>query len=81
MVFQYADNGNLYNFLKKNFRDLIWQTKLKLLFDISKDLFQIHRAGYTHADFHSGNILQDESISKNMQSLHRRSRVVQKRKR
>src|ERR1043165_9916934 len=41
---------------------------LKLLYDISKDLNNIHYAGYVHADFHSGNILQDKSISKNMQS-------------
>src|ERR1043165_6218956 len=68
MVFQYADNGSLNKFLRKNFRDLNWQTKLKLLEDISQDLYRIHDAGYVHADFHSGNILQDKSISKNMQS-------------
>ncbi|RIB02337.1 kinase-like domain-containing protein [Gigaspora rosea] len=63
MAFQYADNGSLYKFLSKNFRELTWQTKLKLLCDISNDLNNIHYAGYIHADFHSGNILQDKGIS------------------
>ena len=57
MVFQYADNGSLHKFLRMKFRDLTWQIKLKLLEDISFDLFRIHYAGYIHADFHSeGNI-------------------------
>ncbi|RIB30161.1 kinase-like domain-containing protein, partial [Gigaspora rosea] len=68
MAFQYADNGNLYKFLRENFRELTWQTKLKLLCDISKDLENIHDAGYIHADFHSGNILQDKGISNVIQS-------------
>ncbi|RIB24406.1 kinase-like domain-containing protein [Gigaspora rosea] len=79
MVFQYADNGSLNKFLRKNFKDITWQTKLKLLEDISRDLYLIHYSGYIHADFHSdsqndflndytGNILQDEGISKNMKS-------------
>ncbi|RIB10891.1 kinase-like domain-containing protein [Gigaspora rosea] len=46
----------------------LYGSKLKTYGLTQNNLFQIHRAGYTHADFHSGNILQDESISKNMQS-------------
>ncbi|RIB14513.1 kinase-like domain-containing protein [Gigaspora rosea] len=68
MVFQYADNRSLYKFLRESFRELTWQTKLKLLCDISKDLDNIHDAGYIHADFHSGNILQDKGISNVIQS-------------
>ncbi|RIB10154.1 kinase-like domain-containing protein [Gigaspora rosea] len=68
MVFQYADNGSLYKFLRENFQELTWQTKLKLLCDISYDLKNIHYAGYIHADFHSGNILQDKGISNVIQS-------------
>ncbi|RIB27156.1 kinase-like domain-containing protein [Gigaspora rosea] len=68
MVFQYADNGSLHKFLRNQFRDLNWQTKLDLLFDISFDLYNIHGAGYIHADFHSGNILQSKGIIKNTQS-------------
>ncbi|RIB23529.1 kinase-like domain-containing protein [Gigaspora rosea] len=68
MVFQYANSGNLYKFLRSNFRDLNWHAKLKLLHDISGDLYQIHITGYIHADFHSGNILQHKGISENMES-------------
>ncbi|RIB06284.1 kinase-like domain-containing protein [Gigaspora rosea] len=68
MVFQYANSGNLYKFLKSNFRELNWQAKLKLLLNISEDLSQIHAKGYIHADFHSGNILQHKGISENMES-------------
>ncbi|RIB20347.1 kinase-like domain-containing protein [Gigaspora rosea] len=68
MVFQYADNGSLHKFLKENFRDLTWLDKLKLLYDIVIDLRDIHNAGYIHADFHSGNILQHKGISEKLQS-------------
>ncbi|RIB30434.1 kinase-like domain-containing protein [Gigaspora rosea] len=62
MAAHYADNGNLHQFLKLNFKKLTWQTKLKLLADISEELYDIHVAGYIHRDFHSGNILLDKSM-------------------
>ncbi|RIB13924.1 kinase-like domain-containing protein [Gigaspora rosea] len=69
MVFQYADNGSLHKYLTKNFSKLTWQTKLQILKDTALDLDFIHdNAGYIHADFHSGNILQDQSTSENTQS-------------
>ena len=68
IVLQYADSGNLHKFLKTNFQEVNWKTKLKLLFDISKDLYRVHDAGYIHADFHSGNILQGQGISTTLQS-------------
>ena len=69
MVFQYANSGSLYKYLRKNFRELTWQAKLQLLKDISKELDNIHyNAGYIHADFHSSNILYDQCNNKNMQS-------------
>ncbi|RIB26908.1 kinase-like domain-containing protein [Gigaspora rosea] len=64
MVFQYANNGSLYKYLRKNFCTLTWQTKLQILKDSSYELDLIHEyAGYIHADFHSGNILQDNITS------------------
>ncbi|RIB25220.1 kinase-like domain-containing protein [Gigaspora rosea] len=69
MVFQYANNGSLRKYLKENFSELTWQTKLQILKDISDDLDSIHRfAKYIHVDFHSGNILQDQCTNKNAQS-------------
>ncbi|RIB22592.1 kinase-like domain-containing protein [Gigaspora rosea] len=60
MVFQYANYGNLQKFLKHNFSDLTWETKLKILLDVSKDLYEIHKAGIIHTNLHSANILQDQ---------------------
>ncbi|RIB22390.1 kinase-like domain-containing protein [Gigaspora rosea] len=50
MVYQYANRGNLHDFLIKNFRELTWKNKLKQLLTISYDL-------------HSGNILLDQMIN------------------
>ncbi|RIB01671.1 kinase-like domain-containing protein, partial [Gigaspora rosea] len=63
MAFQYADGGNICKFLKSNFNKLTWEFKLKQLRDISKDLDQIHNAGYIHANLHSGNILHNRGTS------------------
>ncbi|RIB11711.1 kinase-like domain-containing protein [Gigaspora rosea] len=69
MVFQYADKGSLQKYLTKNFCKLTWQTKLQILRDIADELKNIHlHAKYIHADFHSGNILQDQRTNKNTQS-------------
>ncbi|RIB15662.1 hypothetical protein C2G38_2092725, partial [Gigaspora rosea] len=35
MVFQYANDGSLYKYLRKNFCDLTWQAKLEILKNIS----------------------------------------------
>lgn len=68
MVFQYANNGNLHKFIESNFNELTWQIKLQQLVYISYDLVRIHKAGYIHGDFHSGNILHNKSISNKMQT-------------
>ncbi|RIB28626.1 kinase-like domain-containing protein [Gigaspora rosea] len=61
MVFQYANKGSLYKYLRNNFCNLKWQTKLEILKNISYELFTLHEfAGYVHSDFHSGNILQSQ---------------------
>ncbi|RIB24258.1 kinase-like domain-containing protein [Gigaspora rosea] len=68
VVFQYANNGNLYQLLKTKFQDFTWKTKLKLLGDIVNDLGNIHLAGYIHANLHGGNILNDQGINTNLKS-------------
>ncbi|RIB05060.1 hypothetical protein C2G38_2119302 [Gigaspora rosea] len=45
-VFQYANEGNLCDYLTPNFYELIWEDKLSILIDISKDLAKIHKAGF-----------------------------------
>ncbi|RIB00774.1 kinase-like domain-containing protein [Gigaspora rosea] len=68
IVLQYADNGNLHNFLRTKFQEVNWQSKLNIFFDISKDLSNISYSGYIHADFHSGNILQNKGTSTTLHS-------------
>ncbi|RIB08041.1 kinase-like domain-containing protein [Gigaspora rosea] len=64
---EYVNNGSLYKYLKNNFDKLLWQTKLQILKDISQELNYIHYyANYIHADFYSGNILQDQCDNKNI---------------
>src|SRR3954452_15289078 len=68
MVFQYANSGNLHKFIESNFNERTWLIKLQQLVYISYDLVRIHKAGYIHGDFHSGNILHNKSISNKMQT-------------
>ncbi|RIB02263.1 kinase-like domain-containing protein [Gigaspora rosea] len=68
MVFQYANKGNLRKFLRENFSELTWQKKLEQLKYISNDLHLIHEAGFTHCDFHSGNILLHQNLDGKIKS-------------
>ncbi|RIB22741.1 hypothetical protein C2G38_2033335 [Gigaspora rosea] len=68
MVYQYANRGNLHDFLTENFRALEWQEKLKYLAEISYDLSRIHKAGLIHGDFHSSNILLNQVINGSINS-------------
>ncbi|RIB27226.1 hypothetical protein C2G38_2029544 [Gigaspora rosea] len=63
MVYQYVNKGNLRKFLREHFSELTWQKKLEQLEYMSKDLHQIHKAGFTHCDFHSGNILLNQNLN------------------
>ena len=63
MVIQYANKGDLHNYLTLNFKELTWEDKLSILIDIAKDLIKIHQAGYIHCDLHCGNILQHKEES------------------
>ena len=58
MIIQFADQGNLRHILSSNFNNILWKDKIKLLWDLTTDLKELHELGYFHKDFHSGNILQ-----------------------
>src|SRR6185312_17155610 len=69
MVMQYMKEGNLREFLRKNYRKLEFydeylhlscRSKLNFLQQISQGLKDIHRKKLVHRDFHSGNIVVDE---------------------
>ena len=60
MIIQFADQGNLRHVLSNNFNNFLWNDKIKMLWNSTVDLRELHRLGYSHKDFHSGNILQVE---------------------
>jgi serine/threonine protein kinase len=58
MIINLADKGNLRSNLSDNFKNTLWKNKIALLYHSSIDLQNLHKLGYFHKDFHSGNILQ-----------------------
>ncbi|KAF0485176.1 kinase-like protein [Gigaspora margarita] len=57
MILQYADNGNLREYLKKNFVTLQWKCKLRIAKEIVHGLMFLHNNKIVHRDLHSKNIL------------------------
>ncbi|RHZ84543.1 hypothetical protein Glove_79g43 [Diversispora epigaea] len=60
LVLQYAKDDNLRNYLRDNFKDLNWKTKIKMAQDITNGLCYIHKANIVHRDLHSKNVLVHE---------------------
>src|SRR6266498_1813117 len=60
MVLEFMEN-NLYEYLNRNHNYLLWEKKLQILFYIIKGLYNIHKQGLVHKDFHTGNILIQRS--------------------
>ncbi|RGB41437.1 kinase-like domain-containing protein [Rhizophagus diaphanus] len=58
MVLEYANYGNLRDYLKENYSTLKWEDKLDILVNIIVELEFIHDRNYIHKDLHSGNVLQ-----------------------
>ena len=63
MIIQFADQGNLRRVLSRNFNNKLWKDKIELLSDLTIYLKNLHKLGYFHKDFHSGNILQNQDTS------------------
>ncbi|RGB27710.1 kinase-like domain-containing protein [Rhizophagus diaphanus] len=57
IIMQYADGGDLHNYLQNNFKNITWEDKLTILLEISRGVDCIHKENYIHRDLHSGNIL------------------------
>ncbi|RIA97544.1 kinase-like domain-containing protein [Glomus cerebriforme] len=58
MVMKFANKGSLRYVLSSNFNNILWKDKIFYLYSLVFDLKNLHRLGYFHKDFHSGNILQ-----------------------
>src|SRR5436190_1189014 len=63
MIIQFADQGNLRHVLSSNFNNILWRDKIELLRHLTMDLKNLHKLGYFHKDFHSGNILKSSYTS------------------
>src|SRR6266498_2203327 len=57
MVFDYAKNGSLRNYLDTNYDKLSWKKKFGDLLSIARGLDRIHEKELIHRDLHIGNIL------------------------
>ncbi|EXX65233.1 kinase-like domain-containing protein [Rhizophagus irregularis DAOM 181602=DAOM 197198] len=58
MVLEYAENGNLRNFLTKS-ESIDWYQKVEILKQIGHHLCRLHEKEIIHKDFHIGNILYE----------------------
>ncbi|PKC56931.1 hypothetical protein RhiirA1_541865 [Rhizophagus irregularis] len=61
IIMQYANGGDLCNYLRKNFTNITWGDKLVIILEISRGLDCIHKENFIHRDLHSGNILSVKS--------------------
>ncbi|CAG8498620.1 7047_t:CDS:2 [Diversispora eburnea] len=60
LVLQYAEDGNLRTYLKNNFVNLDWKTKIRMAQDITNGLCYMHESNIVHRDLHSKNVLVHE---------------------
>ncbi|CAB4485534.1 unnamed protein product [Rhizophagus irregularis] len=57
MVLEYANEGNLRDYLKGKFDSLRWENKIQMALDITCGLKCLHSKNIIHRDLHSKNIL------------------------
>ncbi|GBB88976.1 hypothetical protein RclHR1_01560012 [Rhizophagus clarus] len=62
LILQFVNMGNLRDVLSNNFNHILWKDKIKLLHDLVYDLQDAHRSNQIHKNFHSGNILRNNSL-------------------
>ncbi|PKY43254.1 kinase-like protein, partial [Rhizophagus irregularis] len=57
LVLEYANEGNLKEYLEKKFTSLTWNNKIQMALDITSGLKFLHSKEIIHRDLHSKNIL------------------------
>ena len=50
IVMEYADEGDLSNYLSENFKNLDWSKKFRLAMDITNGLYYLHKENILHRD-------------------------------
>ncbi|CAI2165189.1 8134_t:CDS:2 [Funneliformis geosporum] len=63
LVLQYAKDGNISNYLKRNLVEITWQKRLEILYSFAKGLNSIHDKNLIHGNLHSGNVLISDSLT------------------
>jgi len=63
---RYAEDGNLTDYITKEFKNLKWKHKIEILYSIISGLNNIHQEELVHRDFHSGNILHSNNLPQKM---------------
>src|SRR6266542_723136 len=63
---QYADGGNLRTYLKNNFFTLSWNDKIKLAYQITEGIKNLHDKDIFHQNLHSKSILMHQEEAKIM---------------
>ncbi|CAI2182031.1 2518_t:CDS:2 [Funneliformis geosporum] len=63
LISEYATEGDLHNYLKRNNKSLTWNSRLKTLSEIIEGLNKIHLEGSFHRKLHSGNILKNQTTT------------------
>ncbi|RIA88667.1 kinase-like domain-containing protein [Glomus cerebriforme] len=64
LVMQYADGGNLREYLKQNSSNLTWDDKIKLAYQITEGIKFLQGEKILHRDLHSGNIVIHQGEAK-----------------
>ena len=59
---RYANDGSLTDYITKEFKNLKWKHKIRILYSIIAGLNIIHQEKLVHRDFHSGNILHSHKL-------------------
>ena len=59
---KYYKLGSLKDYITKNFYDITWNEKLRILINIIEGLEHLHNQKIIHRDFHSGNILYENEL-------------------
>ena len=61
-IMDYVKSGNLQSYLSNDFKNLKWNDKISILYDIICGLKEIHKQNFIHRNIHSGNILQQKNF-------------------